>query len=53
MRNEAALKALCGKHGDAVVPLVADLDPKDCGIDEPAHELRRSHLGSGMASIST
>ena len=30
-RDEAALKALCNKHGDAVIPLVIDLlDPKDC-----------------------
>ena len=30
-RDEAALKALRDKHGDAVVPLVIDLlDPKDC-----------------------
>ena len=30
-RDEAALKALCEKHGDAVIPLVIDLlDPKDC-----------------------
>jgi len=30
-RDEAALKALSKKHGDAVTPLVVDLlDPKDC-----------------------
>ncbi len=30
-RDEAALKVLCNKHGDAVIPLVIDLlDPKDC-----------------------
>jgi NADP-dependent 3-hydroxy acid dehydrogenase YdfG len=30
-RDEAALKALCNKHGDAVIPLVINLlDPKDC-----------------------
>jgi len=30
-RDEAALKALCRKHGDAATPLVVDLlDPKDC-----------------------
>src|SRR6266404_8977478 len=29
-RDEAALMALCNKHGDAVIPLVVDLlDPKD------------------------
>jgi short chain dehydrogenase len=30
-RDEAALKGLSNKHGDAVMPLVIDLlDPKDC-----------------------
>ena len=30
-RDEAALKALCNKHGDAVIALVIDLlDPKGC-----------------------
>jgi ribitol 2-dehydrogenase len=30
-RDEAALQALVGKHGDAVIPLVIDLlDPADC-----------------------
>jgi ribitol 2-dehydrogenase len=30
-RDEAALDALCNKHGDAAIPLVIDLlDPKDC-----------------------
>lgn len=30
-RDEAALKALCNKHGDAVIPLVVDLlDPTAC-----------------------
>jgi ribitol 2-dehydrogenase len=30
-RDEAALVALCNKHGDAALPLVIDLlDPKDC-----------------------
>ena len=30
-RDEAALQALVGKHGDAVIPLVIDLlDPQDC-----------------------
>ena len=30
-RDEAALKTLCKKYGDAVIPLVIDLlDPKDC-----------------------
>jgi NADP-dependent 3-hydroxy acid dehydrogenase YdfG len=32
-RDEAALKALCNKHGDAVMPLVVDLlDPKDFAL---------------------
>ena len=30
-RDEAALKALCKKHGEAAIPLLIDLlDPKDC-----------------------
>ena len=30
-RDEAALDALCSKHGNAVIPLVIDLlDSKDC-----------------------
>jgi ribitol 2-dehydrogenase len=30
-RDEAALQALVGKHGDGVIPLVIDLlDPADC-----------------------
>jgi ribitol 2-dehydrogenase len=30
-RDEAALQALCGKHGEAAIPLVIDLlDPRDC-----------------------
>src|ERR1700751_1151589 len=30
-RDDAALKALSNRHGDAVIPLVIDLlDPKDC-----------------------
>ena len=30
-RDEVALKALCNKYGDAVIPLVIDLlNPKDC-----------------------
>src|SRR3981189_318622 len=35
-RDEAALKALCNRHGDAVIPLVIDLlDPKDCAMLVP------------------
>ncbi|MGH6680615.1 MAG: SDR family NAD(P)-dependent oxidoreductase, partial [Bradyrhizobium sp.] len=30
-RDEAGLKALCHKHGEAAIPLVIDLlDPGDC-----------------------
>src|SRR3954453_21531829 len=30
-REEGAVRVLCNKHGDAVIPLVIDLlDPKDC-----------------------
>jgi NADP-dependent 3-hydroxy acid dehydrogenase YdfG len=36
-RDEATLKALCNKHGDAVIPLVIDLlDPKDCATLLPS-----------------
>ena len=36
-RDEAALKALSKKHGDAVIPLVIDLlDPKDCATLLPS-----------------
>jgi ribitol 2-dehydrogenase len=35
-RDEAALVALCNKHGDLVVPLVIDLlDPQDCATPLP------------------
>ncbi len=35
-RNEAALQALCGQHGDRAIPLVIDLlDPKDCATLVP------------------
>jgi ribitol 2-dehydrogenase len=35
-RDEAALKTLSGKHGDAVIPLAIDLlDPKDCATLVP------------------
>ena len=35
-RDEAALKALCNKHGDVVIPLVMDLlDPEDCATLVP------------------
>src|SRR3981081_3564391 len=52
-RDEAALKALCSKHGDAVIPLVIDLlDPKDCGtwvprVLEKAGQLDIFHANAG------
>src|SRR6201989_982385 len=53
-RNEAALKALCNKHGDAVIPLVIDLlDPKDCATLLPrvlakAGQIDILHANAGM-----
>jgi len=36
-RDERALKALCNRHGDAVIPLAIDLlEPKDCARLLPA-----------------
>ena len=52
-RDEAALKALCNKHGDAVIPLVIDLlDPKDCAtllprVLEKAGQLDILHANAG------
>ena len=52
-RDEAALKALCDKHGDAVIPLVVDLlDPKDCAtllprVLEQAGQLDILHANAG------
>jgi ribitol 2-dehydrogenase len=52
-RDEAALKALCNKHGDAVIPLVIDLlDPKDCAtllprVLEKAGQLDIFHANAG------
>src|SRR5688572_19365280 len=52
-RDEAALKALCDKHGDAVIPLVIDLlDPKDCAtllprVLEIAGQLDILHANAG------
>ena len=52
-RDEAALEALVGKHGDAVVPLVIDLlDPKDCAtllprVLEKAGQLDIFHANAG------
>jgi ribitol 2-dehydrogenase len=35
-RDEATLKVLSDRHGDAVIPLVVDLlDPKECGVLVP------------------
>ena len=52
-RDEAALKALCKKHRNAVIPLVIDLlDPKDCAtllprvLDE-AGQLDILHANAG------
>ena len=52
-RDEAALKALCNQHGDAVIPLVIDLlDPKDCAtllprVLEKAGQLDILHANAG------
>src|SRR5260370_17476927 len=52
-RDEAALKALCNKHGDAVIPLVIDLlDPKDCatllpGVLQNAGQVHILHANAG------
>jgi len=52
-RDEAALKALCNKHGEAVIPLVIDLlDPKDCAtllprVLEKAGQLDILHANAG------
>jgi ribitol 2-dehydrogenase len=52
-RDEAALKALRNKHGDAAIPLVIDLlDPKDCAtllprVLEKAGQLDILHANAG------
>lgn len=52
-RDEAALKALGDKHGDAVIPLLVDLlDPKDCAtllprVLEKAGQLDILHANAG------
>jgi ribitol 2-dehydrogenase len=52
-RDEGALKALCNKYGDAVIPLVIDLlDPKDCAtllprVLEKAGQLDILHANAG------
>jgi len=53
-RNEAALTALCEKHGDAVIPLVIDLlDPQSCAMLVPqvlatAGQLDILHANAGI-----
>jgi ribitol 2-dehydrogenase len=53
-RDEARLKALCSKQGDAMVPLVIDLlDPKDCAtllprILEKTGQLDILHANAGI-----
>lgn len=53
-RDAAALEALAGKHGDAVIPLVIDLlDPKACAtllpaILEKAGQLDILHANAGI-----
>ncbi|MGY3444492.1 MULTISPECIES: SDR family oxidoreductase [unclassified Bradyrhizobium] len=53
-RDAAALQALAGKHGDAVVPLVLDLlDPKACAsllpqVLEKAGQLDILHANAGI-----
>src|SRR5262249_13156097 len=52
-RDEAALTALCKKHGDAVMPIVIDLlDPQDCAsllpkVLENAGQLDILHANAG------
>ena len=53
-RDEAALAAVCEKHGDAVIPLVIDLlDPKACAtllprVLEQAGQLDILHANAGL-----
>ena len=53
-RDEAALKKVCAKHGDAAIPLVIDLlDPKSCAsmmsrILEKAGKLDIFHANAGL-----
>src|SRR5205085_7131427 len=52
-RDEAALKVLCNKHGEAVIPLALDLlDPRDCAtllprVLENAGKLDILHANAG------
>jgi ribitol 2-dehydrogenase len=53
-RDEAALKALSRKHGDAVTPLVVDLlDPKDCAslVPRVLEKLRHIDIFHANAGI--
>jgi ribitol 2-dehydrogenase len=51
-RDEAALKALCNKHGDAVIALVIDLlDPKDCATLLPRSLRRQAKSTSCMQML--
>ena len=53
-RDEAALKALCRKHGDAVTPLVVDLlDPKDCASLLPRVLEKMGHIDIFHANAGT
>ena len=53
-RDEAALKALSKKHGDAVTPLVVDLlDPKDCASLVPRVLEKLRHIDIFHANAGT
>jgi len=53
-RDEAAMSAVCEKHGDAAIPLVIDLlDPEDCAtlrqqVLEKAGQLDIFHANAGL-----
>ena len=53
-RDEAALKAVCRKHGDAVTSLVVDLlDPKDCSSLVPRILEKLGHTDIFHANAGT
>src|SRR6476620_11277172 len=53
-RDEAALKSLRDKHGNAVVPLIIDLlDPKDCATLLPKVLESMGHLDIFHANAGT
>jgi NAD(P)-dependent dehydrogenase (short-subunit alcohol dehydrogenase family) len=53
-RDEAALKALCNKHGDTVIPLVIDLlDSKDCATLLPRALAKAGQLDILHANAGT